>query len=577
MFRYPPLVPDPALPTNAVNLQYLQTNYALKNNSVLTGVPTAPTAAVGTNTTQLATTAYTVAEIASRAPSKTGGGASGSWGIDITGSSVNAATLTIPRNFSLAGVVTATAVGFNGSGNVELTTTIAANALSISQVSNLQNTLDGKIASTSIGAVSGVASLTSGSTLTPSQMPALTGDVTNTAGTLASTISNAAVTLVKMANLAANSIIGNNTGAAATPIALTAAQVTAMLPTYTTTVKGLVPPPAVSTSLSFLCDDGVWRVPVGGSAVPQGSSGQVQFNSAGAFGGAVNVQIENNNLRLADNTLTTASAANGLDLFSEKIGGKSCARTIDQFGQITTLQPHIGRNAFCSWMPVGNATTINLAGGAVALTAVGTATTANIATTNRHTWMRRVEWLVTVAATTAIAGFYRNVLQWGRGAAAGDGGFHLICRFGPATGVATTTSRSFTGMRAVTTAPTDVEPSTLTNIIGVGWGAADTNMQIFYNDATGTASVVDLGVNFPVPTVDRTKVYELAMFCPPNGTAVYVQVRDLGTGAVSTLSTLTTDLPASTQLLAPGGWQSVGGTSSVTGYALMNLYIDSDY
>lgn len=59
--------------------------------------------------------------------------------------------------------------------------------------------------------------------------PALTGDVTTSAGAVATTIAAAAVTLAKMANLAASSIIGNNTGSPATPIALTAAQVKALL------------------------------------------------------------------------------------------------------------------------------------------------------------------------------------------------------------------------------------------------------------------------------------------------------------------------------------------------------------
>lgn len=62
-----------------------------KVNTALTGVPTAPTAAVNTNTTQVATTAFVTAQIADDAPTKTGGGASGSWGINITG---NAATAT---------------------------------------------------------------------------------------------------------------------------------------------------------------------------------------------------------------------------------------------------------------------------------------------------------------------------------------------------------------------------------------------------------------------------------------------------------------------------------------------------
>lgn len=51
----------------------------------LTGTPTSTTAAVGTNTTQIATTAFVNAEIANDAPSKTGTGASGTWPISISG------------------------------------------------------------------------------------------------------------------------------------------------------------------------------------------------------------------------------------------------------------------------------------------------------------------------------------------------------------------------------------------------------------------------------------------------------------------------------------------------------------
>jgi hypothetical protein len=65
----------------------------------LTGTPTAPTAAVGTNTTQVATTAFVNAEIANDAPTKTGGGASGTWAIAISG---NAATATTASALSAA-------------------------------------------------------------------------------------------------------------------------------------------------------------------------------------------------------------------------------------------------------------------------------------------------------------------------------------------------------------------------------------------------------------------------------------------------------------------------------------------
>lgn len=61
------------------------------------------------------------------------------------------------------------------------------------------------------------------------QTSAFTGNVTKTAGGTALTIANSVVTLGMMANLAANSIIGNNTGSAATPIALTTAQTKTLL------------------------------------------------------------------------------------------------------------------------------------------------------------------------------------------------------------------------------------------------------------------------------------------------------------------------------------------------------------
>lgn len=61
------------------------------------------------------------------------------------------------------------------------------------------------------------------------QRAALTGDVTASVNSNATIISAGAVTLGKMASLASNRIIGNNTGSAATPIALTASQVRTML------------------------------------------------------------------------------------------------------------------------------------------------------------------------------------------------------------------------------------------------------------------------------------------------------------------------------------------------------------
>lgn len=71
---------------------------------------------------------------------------------------------------------------------------------------------------------SGAGEITVDATLTKTgnqlSRPAITGDVTISTGSNAATIAAAAVTLAKLANLAANSVIGNSTGSSATPTAV---------------------------------------------------------------------------------------------------------------------------------------------------------------------------------------------------------------------------------------------------------------------------------------------------------------------------------------------------------------------
>lgn len=203
-------------------------------------------------------------------------------------------------------------------------------------------------------------------------------------------------------------------------------------------------------------------------------------------------------------------------------------------------------------------------------TVTGTATAVASGGTAGNPYSRsgKNEALVTAASTTAVAGWRSTTAtpaQLSSGSTAVCAGFLAVQRWGPATGVTTATRRAFCGWAAVLTAPTDAQPSNQVSCIGMGYDAADTNMQIMHNDSAGTCTKVDLG--FARPSANRTSYYELVLYAPGRtASLVYWMVTDLSNGNVYT-GTITTDLPAASTVLAPRVWASVGGTSSVIGVA----------
>lgn len=270
----------------------------------------------------------------------------------------------------------------------------------------------------------------------------------------------------------------------------------------------------------------------------------------------------------------TATAIGQVKLFRKNMGGRQIPAFVGPNGVDSALQPHLARNKISFISPAGNATTITAVGG-VAPTATGTATASIVTVTNTYTRLTKIEYLVTTAATTAVAGWRAAAAQYTIGAAqAWNGGFHYSCRFGPATGVATASNRCFVGLGNSTAAPTDVLPSTITNIVGVGWDSTDTNIQIMHR---GTGAITKIDTTIAVPLVDRTSVFELTMFSPPGLTQiVYFDFRDI-VNDITVSGTINSNMPTNTTLLAPRGWMSAGGTSSVIGIGLMNQYIETDF
>jgi hypothetical protein len=104
-------------------------------------------------------------------------------------------------------------------------------------------------------------------TVACARLPALTGDVTTSAGSCATTIGAHKVVLGDIAQIAANKLLGNVTGSTAdiAAVSLTDCHGTGNAVTYT-------------AGTGFGCTT------ISGGT-PGGSSGQIQYNNAGAFGG----------------------------------------------------------------------------------------------------------------------------------------------------------------------------------------------------------------------------------------------------------------------------------------------------
>lgn len=119
----------------------------------------------------------------------------------------------------------------------------------------------------------------------------LTGDVTGTGtGSFAATIANNAVSLAKIQDITTARILGRVTAGSGDPEQLTGTEVTTLLDTFTSSLKGLAPASGGGTT-NFLRADGTWAAPSGGGG---GGNTQIYIDQSpdngtyGAITGSIN-------------------------------------------------------------------------------------------------------------------------------------------------------------------------------------------------------------------------------------------------------------------------------------------------
>lgn len=161
--------------------------------------------------------------------------------------------------------------------------------------------------------------------------------------------------------------------------------------------------------------------------------------------------------------------------------------------------------------------------------------------------------------------------QIGISAGGGVGGFLAVFRFFYGTGANTVTAfRSFVGLSFSNVAPTNVDQSTLLNIIGIGKPAGSNNLSIFYGGTTAQMPI-DLGADFPANTVNND-LYEFILFSDPNDvTKLNYQVNRWSGSGISIFRTVTgtignttpgTTLPTSGTAMGPHIWVTNNTTAA---------------
>lgn len=209
--------------------------------------------------------------------------------------------------------------------------------------------------------------------------------------------------------------------------------------------------------------------------------------------------------------------------------------------------PKLRGNETYRGVAYSNNSTTEVTSGGITIATTGSTIARAVASTNYASKQVRKGFYGSVVSAGRYTGTRGSALLWYLG-----GGFKYMCDVYISDTAYGSGCRQFYGMAGQTTdlAYSDsVLVSSLTNIIGVGSDAADTNLQVFYNDATGTATKIDLGANFPANRTAGaalTTIYSIELYNDSASTDVKYCVKNKETGSTA-MGTLSSDLPLHTQ------------------------------
>jgi hypothetical protein len=204
----------------------------------------------------------------------------------------------------------------------------------------------------------------------------------------------------------------------------------------------------------------------------------------------------------------------------------------------------------------------------------GTATAVAVSNTSIQTKKTRLKIGVSTPAANGICG-YRSTSAFN---IVGTG-WKMAVAFGVSDTAFNTGARQFYGMTSNTASlglSSTVTVESLLNIIGIGSDASDTNLQIFHNDGSGTATKIDLGSNFLANRTSgavATDFFVFEMYNPFDSMNVYYKVTSLENN-VTVEGSITTNLPSDTTPITIQAVRTSGASSNACSFDISQLTLN---
>jgi hypothetical protein len=207
-------------------------------------------------------------------------------------------------------------------------------------------------------------------------------------------------------------------------------------------------------------------------------------------------------------------------------------------------------------------------------TLLGTAVAVSVSTASIQEKKTRLRIRVSTPAANGFCG-YRSTSAFNFI----NTGFRMCVAFGVSDTGYNSGARQFYGMTASTASlglSSTIQVESLLNIIGIGSDAADSNLQIFHNDGSGTATKIDLGSDFPANRTSgavATDFFVFEIYNPFNSNIVYYKAISLENNVIVEGS-ITSDLPSDTTPITIQACRTSGSSSNACSFDISQLTLN---